>query len=75
MINDVLRDNVVPDLDKGCFKVDKDEAIFMHDMPAHENEEISIGMLDHSQSVAFEQAENRLHAQKGILSDIFTRTN
>ena len=50
-------------------------AIFMHDMPAHENEEISIGMLDHPQSVVFDQAENRLHAQKGILSHIFTKTN
>ena len=50
-------------------------AIFMHDMPAHENEEISIGMLDHPQSVVFDQAENRLHAQKGILSHIFTNVN
>ena len=50
-------------------------AIFMHDMPAHENEEISIGMLDHPQSVVFDQAENRLHAQKGILSHIFTNAN
>ena len=48
-------------------------AIFMHDMPAHENEEISIGMLYHPQSVVFDQAENRLHAQKGILSHIFTK--
>ena len=50
-------------------------AIFMHDMPAHENEEISVGMLDHTQSVVFDQAENRLHAQKGILSHIFTNVN
>ena len=50
-------------------------AIFMHDMPAHENEEISVGMLDHPQSVVFDQAENRLHAQKGILSHIFTNAN
>ena len=50
-------------------------AIFMHDMPAHENEEISVGMLDHPQSVVFDQAEHRLHAQKGILSHIFTNVN
>ena len=50
-------------------------AIFMHDMPAHENEERSVGMLDHPQSVVFDQAENRLHAQKGILSHIFTNAN
>ena len=46
-------------------------AIFMHDMPAHENEEISVGMLDHPQSVVFDQAENRLHAQKALLEHIF----
>ena len=43
------------------------EAIFMHDMPAHEGEEIAPGMLDHPRSVVFDQAENRLHAQKTIL--------
>ena len=51
------------------------DAIFMHDMPAHENEEISVGMLNHPQSVVFDQAENRLHGQKGILSHIFTKSN
>ena len=43
------------------------DALFMHDMPAHYGEEVSPGMLDHSQSVAFPQAHNRLHAQKVIL--------
>lgn len=42
-------------------------AIFMHDMPAHEGQEIAQGMLDHSSSVVFDQAENRLYAQKAIL--------
>ena len=42
-------------------------AIFMHDMPAHYGEEVSPGMLEHPQSVAFPQAHNRLHAQKAIL--------
>ena len=46
------------------------EAIFMHDMPAHEGEEIAPGMLDHPRSVVFEQAENRLHAQKTILRQL-----
>ncbi len=45
-------------------------AIFMHDMPAHRGEEISQGMLDHPQSVVFDQADNRLHAQKAILAEI-----
>ena len=42
-------------------------AIFMHDMPAHEGQEIAQGMLAHSSSVVFAQAENRLYAQKAIL--------
>ncbi len=46
------------------------DAIFMHDMPAHPGEEIAEGMLDHPQSVAFDQADNRLHAQKAVLAGI-----
>ena len=45
----------------------KSEARFMHDMPAHYGEEVAPGMLDHPQSVAYEQAHNRLHAHKAIL--------
>ena len=48
------------------------DALFMHDMPAHYGEEVSPGMLDHSQSVAFPQAHNRLHAQKVILEFLLT---
>ena len=50
----------------------KPDAIFMHDLPAHRGEEISEGMLDHASSVVFDQAENRLHAQKAILVELFT---
>jgi len=46
-------------------------AIFMHDMPAHRGEEVSEGMLDHPCSAVFDQAENRLHAQKAILAELF----
>ena len=42
-------------------------ACFMHDMPAHYGEEVPPGMLEHPQSVAYQQAHNRLHAQKAIL--------
>ncbi len=52
----------------------KPGAIFMHDMPAHEGEEITAGMLDHPQSVVFDQAENRLHAQNAVLSYLFDDT-
>ena len=50
----------------------KPDALFMHDMPAHEGEEIAEGMLDHPRSVVFDQAENRLHAQKAILAELFS---
>ena len=42
-------------------------AIFMHDMHVHYGEEVPPGMLDHPQSVAYQQAHNRLHAQKALL--------
>ena len=48
------------------------DAVFMHDMPAHRGEEISEGMIEHPRSVVFDQAENRLHAQKAILARLFT---
>ena len=49
----------------------KPDAVFMHDMPAHRGEEVSENMLDHPNSVVFDQAENRLHAQKAILAKLF----
>ena len=42
-------------------------AILMHPMPAHYGEEVAPGMLRHPQSVAFDQAANRLHVQKAVL--------
>ena len=45
----------------------KKDALFMHPLPAHHGEEIQEGILDHSQSVVFDQAENRLHIQKALL--------
>ena len=50
----------------------KSDAIFMHDMPAHEGEEISKGMLQHPNSAVFDQAENRLYAQQAIIQKIFS---
>ena len=48
-------------------------AMLMHPMPAHYGEEVPPGMLDHPQSVAFDQAENRLHAQKAVLEFLTER--
>ena len=46
------------------------DAILMHPMPAHYGEEVAPGILEQPQSVAFDQAENRLHAQKALLEHI-----
>ena len=54
-------------VDPALVRQAKPTASFMHDMPAHYGEEVTPGMLEHPQSVAYAQAHNRKHAQKAVL--------
>ena len=48
----------------------KRDALFMHPLPAHRGEEVAGGLLENSHSVVFDQAENRLHLQKALLTKL-----
>jgi ornithine carbamoyltransferase len=53
----------------------KKQALVMHCLPAHAGEEITAEVLEGPQSVIFDQAENRLHGQKGILEFLLKKPN
>ncbi len=54
-------------VDSNLMKLAKKDAIFLHCLPAYRGQEVSEEVLESSQSVIFDEAENRLHAQKGIM--------
>ena len=58
-VDDALMGQAIPD------------AIFLHCLPAHRGEEVSSSVIDGTQSRIFNEAENRLHAQKAILLELF----
>ena len=54
-------------VDDALFALARPDAVFMHCLPAHREEEVTDSVIEHSRSVVFDQAENRLHAQKALL--------
>jgi ornithine carbamoyltransferase len=54
-------------VDERIMSLAKSDAVFMHCLPAHRGDEVTAQVIDGPQSVVFDEAENRLHAQKGIL--------
>jgi len=54
-------------VNKALMDIAKNDALFMHCLPAHRGEEVSADVIDGNQSVVWDEAENRLHAQKALL--------
>ena len=54
-------------VDAEMMRVAKPDALFLHCLPAHRGEEVSAEVIDGSQSVVWEEAENRLHTQKALM--------
>ena len=54
--------------DESKMNLAKPDAIYMHPLPADRNVEVTDGVIDGPQSVVYDQAENRLHAQKAVMA-------
>ena len=54
-------------VDEALMSLAQKEALFLHCLPAYRGQEVSEGVLEGSQSAVFDEAENRLHAQKGLM--------
>jgi ornithine carbamoyltransferase len=57
-------------VNEALFAMAKPDAIFMHCLPAHRGDEVTDGVIDSPRSVVFQEAENRLHAQKAIMHEL-----
>lgn len=63
-----LKDMLPYQVNSSIMSMAKKDAIFLHCLPAHRGEEVSTEVIDGSQSVVFDEAENRLHAQKALMA-------
>jgi len=62
-----LRDFADWQIDAEMMASAKTDALFMHCLPAHRGEEVAAAVIDGTQSVVWDEAENRLHVQKALL--------
>jgi ornithine carbamoyltransferase len=58
-------------VDEALMRLASPNAVFLHDLPAHRGEEVTEGVIDGPQSLIWDEAENRIHAQKSILAWCF----
>lgn len=58
-------------VDAALMRLAKPDALFFHDLPAHRGEEVTAEVIDGPQSVIWDEAENRIHAQKAVLAWCF----
>ena len=55
-------------VDEALMRLASEDAVFLHCLPAHRGEEVTPGVIDGPQSIVWDEAENRLHSQKAILT-------
>lgn len=69
------RENVFNDyqVNDALMALAHEDALFMHCLPAHRGEEVTASVIDGPQSVVWDEAENRLHAQKALMEFLLTR--
>jgi ornithine carbamoyltransferase len=59
-------------VDEPLMALARPDALFMHCLPAHREEEVTTEVLEGPQSVVWDEAENRLHAQKALIEFLFS---
>ena len=59
-------------VNKELFSIANKDALFMHCLPAHRGEEVTADVIDSDASVVWEEAENRLHAQKALMENLIS---
>ena len=60
-------------VNRRLFDVAKKDAKFLHCLPAHRGEEVTADIMDSASSIVFDEAENRLHVQKAVMSMLFAK--